>query len=249
MMLTIIIADDNSMELLYLRRFLENMEDVLVVGEAKDGHEAIKLTENLHPDVLMLDIEMPGVNGVEVAREIKKQYPNIYIIFTTAHPDYAVEAFEVNSTDYLVKPYQLDRLSKSIERIKKDIESKTVNFKNIIKNLDDSDTIYVKQGMDLVFIDTDSIIFIEKINRKTSVHTTSGTHETSLNLDELGEKLDKKNFFRSFKSCIINLKMVERITISGENSYDVYFKNTDKKAFMSRTKKELLNRILEGEIK
>ena len=149
-----------------------------------------------------------------------------------------MEAFEVNSTDYLVKPYQLDRLSKSIERIKKDIESKTVN-------LNDSGTIYVKQGMDLVFIDTDSIIFIEKINRKTSVNTTSGTHETSLNLDELVDKLDEKYFFRSFKSCIINLKMVERITISGENSYDVIFKNTDKKAIMSRTKKDLLSKILE----
>ena len=112
----VIIADDDSGMRLVERRMIERVEGFTLVGEAADGEELLQLVEEHRPQIVFLDVEMPGKTGVECARVIQDLDPHIILIFATAHDQYMADAFEVYAFDYLVKPFKLDRVMQTLER-------------------------------------------------------------------------------------------------------------------------------------
>ena len=112
----VIIADDNEDMRRIERKMIGKVEGFELVGEAKDGLELLELVEKLHPQIVFLDVEMPGKTGVEAARVIQDMDPGIIMIFATAHDQYMGDAFEVYAFDYLIKPFKVDRVLKTLER-------------------------------------------------------------------------------------------------------------------------------------
>ena len=118
-MLKVLIADDDPNMRLVIKKVLEEMDDIQVEGEADNGIDLIKMSEKLLPDIIFLDIDMPEKSGIDAAREIFHTNPHISFVFVTAYNNYTREAFELYAVDYLVKPFNLNRIKQTIEKISK----------------------------------------------------------------------------------------------------------------------------------
>ncbi len=234
-MLSVLIADDNEGMRMVLTKAIARAGHE-VVGEALDGHQAVELVEKLHPTVVFMDIEMPGLDGVEAARKIQDIDPRIFIIFATAHEEFRKEAFEIYAYDYLVKPFEVRRVSETLERIEKQrsgqvlppiapvpAESERKSSKLLLRH---------KDGLSLV--GTDEIILIQRENRSTAIYTPTEKHVTSETLSELEQRLPAGLFFRSHKSYIINVERITRIYPYGRWTYVVKLKDTELDALMTQ---------------
>jgi len=231
---------------LVLKKAVEKSGGFAIVGEAEDGSAALRLFETLRPDVVFLDVEMPNISGVECARRIADIEPKTIVIFATAHTEYMPEAFEVYAFDYIVKPFKLDRLRQTLERIKAAGSVKqnvnedrranpvTAPRKLIIRN---------KEGISVV--DMDEIILIQREDRSTVIYTIHDRYVTSESLGELEEKLEYGVFFRCHKSYIINVNYISRIFPYGRWTYIVKLKGTDKDALMTRESYDRLEKLFE----
>ncbi len=118
-MMKVLIVDDEAPARARLRRLIDELEDVEVIGEAADGQAALEQQRDLQPDVLLLDIRMPGTDGMQVARALSKQEQPPAVIFTTAYDEHALEAFEAEALDYLVKPVRKERLQQALSRVQR----------------------------------------------------------------------------------------------------------------------------------
>lgn len=240
----VIIADDNDGMRLLLRKAIERVSGFGIVGEAKDGETALRLIESLKPQVVFLDVEMPVLDGIECAKRIIDFNPKIKIIFATGHEEYMPEAFEVYAFDYLVKPFKMERISQTLERIKNlhlmQEEHSIVDISNQKKVLK---KIIIRNKEGVSFIDMDDIIMIQREDRSTAVYTENDRYITSEGLTELEEKLDRTIFFRSHKSYIINLTMISKIFPYGRWTYIIKLKNTVKDALITSDKYEELQKL------
>lgn len=244
MKLKVLIADDDSGMRLVLKKVILKVEGFELVGEAENGEAALSFAELLQPDVVFLDVEMPILNGVECAKRILDIQPKTIIIFATAHEEYMPEAFELYAFDYMIKPFKVDRLLQSLDRIKElrdkqneyTVQRSTRDEKSLDKLL-----IHNKEG--LSFIDTSEIILIQRENRSTVIYTANERYVTSEGLSELEERLNKTFFFRSHKSYIINLSMIHKISPYGRWTHVIKLKNTDKDALLTHDKYEELQKI------
>lgn len=239
-----LIADDDPGIRLILRKAVEKYPGFSVVGEAQDGKTALRLFEELRPEVVFLDVEMPLINGVECAKRMSDINPRTIFIFATAHEEYMPDAFQVYAFDYLLKPFKLERLAQTLKRIssseackdelqpnKPHIPSKAPG-KLIIRN---------KEGISLV--DTADIILIQREERSTVIYTADSRYTTSESLGELEERLDGLVFFRSHKSYIFNINALSSIYPYGRWTYLVKFKGTGKDALLTREKYEELEKL------
>ncbi|XAJ18182.1 Protein-glutamate methylesterase/protein-glutamine glutaminase [Moorella humiferrea] len=240
-MLTAIIADDNVAERTYFCGLLRETQKVKVVGEAADGLAALDLASHLRPDIAFLDIQMPGPNGLEVAREIMTTVPLTLIVFFTAHSGYAANAFEINSVDYLLKPFDAFRVRKALARIEEKLALRQVNKRSQKLN-----KLALKSRGEMILIDLNEIVFIEKSGKNTTiVHTVKRDFTTSQTIGELEQQLEGNDCFqRVHKSYLINLNMVERISPFADNSFVVRFAGYKKDALISRNNIELVKKHL-----
>jgi len=242
--LKILIADDNLGSRLLVRDYLSKVEGIEIAGEAASGDEALSLAKKLRPDVIFLDVDMPGQNGIEVARELIDIFPDIYIVFITAYPDYALEAFELYSFDYILKPIDEERVVKTINRIGERSKGQEAELAGLLKAFTKPNRLSIKKGHEFIFIDIEDVIFIEKNNKKTIIHTVKGHHDTYETLNDIEKRLQGKTFFRSHKSYLINLKMVDRIIPWANGSYLIKFRNTNSDAILSRSQAKMLPEVL-----
>jgi len=240
-----LIADDDSGMRLVLKNAVEKSGGFSIVGEAEDGSAALRLFETLRPDVVFLDVEMPNISGVECARRIADIEPKTIVIFATAHSEYMPEAFEVYAFDYIVKPFRLDRLRQTLERIKtagsvkQDVsDSKRANPVIAPKKL------IIRNKESISVVDMDEIILIQREDRSTVVYTIHDKYITSDSLSELEAKLENGLFFRCHKSYIINVNYISRIFPYGRWTYIVKLKGTDKDALMTRESYDKLEKLL-----
>ncbi|MBQ9943029.1 MAG: response regulator transcription factor [Clostridia bacterium] len=242
MQMNVLIADDEPGMRLILRKKIEKTEGFTLVGEAVNGEEAVSLFQELHPQVVFLDVDMPKRNGIECARAIQDMNPAAIIIFATAHEEYREEAFEVYAFDYLVKPFNLERLEQTLERIlktRKPAQSKPLPKPAVVKPVEGRLMLKHKDG--IAFIDQQEILLVQREDRATVIYTEDGQrYLLSETLSETEARLDPAIFFRCHKSYIINLRRIRNITPYGRWTYVVQLEKTDHDALITYQKYEEL---------
>lgn len=203
-----LIIDDERLARQELKKLLSQYKEIEVVGEAANAETAIENIEQLKPDVIFLDIQMPGKNGFELLEEISG-LPEI--IFVTAYDEYAIRAFEVNALDYLLKPIQASRLNETIKKLlQKDTAEKTENKINN-QILTDEDQVFVKDGEKCWFVKLSDIRLFESEGNYVRVHFDTNRPLILRSLNNLDERLSNKSFFRASRKHIVNLKWIESI--------------------------------------
>ncbi len=248
-MYKVLVVDDEKPareELVYSIDKFKNFE---VVGEAANGAETIKKVMEYNPDLVLLDIKMPDMDGFSVARElIQLPFPP-KIIFVTAYDEYAVKAFEINAVDYLLKPVTEKRLSSSLTRFMQQGNENQV--KKVIAMLqaeakeDKIQRIPVNKNEKIYIISTEDITYIETQGKNTIIHTKDDYYSCNSNLSELEQQLGRKSFFRVHRSYIINLNKIREVIPWFHNTYQVKMDNSEEPIPVSRKHinklKELLN--------
>ncbi len=246
MELKVLIIDDDEGMRLVLKKILNRAEGFELAGEAGSGETGLSLVESLSPHIVFLDVEMPGMGGIECAKRIIEIAPKTFIIFATAHENYMSDAFKVYASDYLVKPFNVGRILSTLERIKNIFISREDDGLKKAPPACGKDALVklvIKSKEGISFIDCKDIIFIERENRNTIIHTVDEKVVTSEGLSEIEERLDKTLFFRSHKSYIINLSMIYKIYPYGRWTYTVKLKNTEKDALLTHDRYEYLERL------
>lgn len=243
----VVIADDDAGMRLIERKMIEKVEGFSLAGEAENGDQLLDLVEDIHPQVVFLDVEMPGKTGVECARLIQDMDPSIVMIFATAHDQYMGDAFEVYAFDYLIKPFKVDRVMQTLERARDRIgrlnerplpelphqPPKVATGRLMLRH---------KEGVS--FLNMSDILLIQRENRATVIYTAGGgRYVTSESLGETEARLDPNVFFRCHKSYIINLNQISNITPYGRWTYVVRLNGTQNDALITHEKYEELERI------
>lgn len=240
MSITVLIAEDDPAMRHILRKALEEIPDVIVTGEAEDGLETVRLVKQLAPQVVFLDVVMQGKDGLDAARKICKFSPKTTLIFATAYENFTHQAFEVYAFDYLIKPFKIDRIRKTMERIRANLtEAKQVQNASVSSPQAGAvpAKILIKEEGKQIFTNVRDIIFLTREGRSIAIHTTGGKFfKTTETLESLEQKLSDHSFFRSHRGFIINLNMVKEIQPWGRKTYKVILKNTKESAIMTKAR-------------
>ncbi len=203
-----LIIDDERLARNELRRLLEAHPFINIMGEAVNGEDAVEKINELKPDLVFLDIQMPGKNGFEVLTSLDKHVPEV--IFTTAFDDYALKAFEFNAADYLLKPIEPARLADAIKRLSIEEEDRPQPLE-IPSLLYESDRIFVKDGDRCWFVELGSVRLFESLGNYVRIYFDNHKPMVLRSLNSLEDRLDPKVFFRANRKHIINLKMIDSI--------------------------------------
>jgi two-component system, LytTR family, response regulator len=205
-----IIIDDERLARLELKKLLQDFPEVEVVDEAANADEAITKIESQNPDLIFLDIQMPGKTGFEMLSELEK---SPQVIFTTAFDQFALKAFEVNALDYLLKPVEPKRLADAIQKLQfndsKDLRGDAVITNNSI--LTENDQVFVKDGERCWFVKLSDIRLFESVGNYAKVFFANNKPLILKSLNALEERLDEKTFFRANRKHIVNLRMIEKV--------------------------------------
>lgn len=208
---TAIVIDDERLARNELKKMLGEYPEIEVIAEAANADEGIRLIEELVPDLIFLDIQMPAKTGFDLLVELET-VPSV--IFTTAHDEYALKAFEVNALDYLLKPIDPKRLSDAIQKISwfDDREISSVEVKVENKSfLSDNDQVFVKDGEKCWFVKLSEIRLFESVGNYARVFFGTNKPLILKSLNSLEERLDPKTFFRANRKHIVNLRMIEKV--------------------------------------
>jgi two-component system LytT family response regulator/two-component system response regulator LytT len=220
-------------ELIYLIKKIGGIE---VCGEASSANEALQRIKELKPSLVFLDIQMEPVNGIVLARKIMEAPHPPFIVFATAYDKYAVEAFEINAMDYILKPFSEGRIRTTIERIVDKLkENEPHNADNkeqlleLLEKITEKKTfekIPVWQGDRIILLDPEDIVFIVSTEGKNTVlKTMTGEYEANYSIGEMEEKLTHRFFFKPHRSYIINLNYIKEIEPWFHNTYQLVMKN------------------------
>ena len=205
-----IIIDDERLARTELKKLLQDFPDVEIVDEAANAEDGVAKIESLQPDLIFLDIQMPGKTGFDMLSELDRA-PQV--IFTTAYDEYALKAFEVNALDYLLKPIEPKRLAEAIQKLQlsdhREVKTEGENFNNSI--LTEADQVFVKDGERCWFVKLNEIRLFESVGNYAKVFFGTNKPLILKSLNALEERLDEKTFFRANRKHIVNLRMIEKI--------------------------------------
>jgi two-component system LytT family response regulator len=209
-MIKAIIIDDERLARTELRKLLTEHPEIEVIGEAANADEGMEKIESLNPDLVFLDIQMPGKTGFELLAELDRT-PNV--IFTTAYDEYALKAFEVNALDYLLKPVEPKRLTDALQKFHAlEERENNVNPANVNKTiLAESDQVFVKDGERCWFVKLSDIRLFESVGNYAKVYFAGNKPLILKSLNALEERLDEKVFFRANRKHIVNLRLIDKI--------------------------------------
>ena len=178
----ILIADDDPGMLLLMRKLIERAEDYQLAGEAQNGEELLSLYEKFRPEVVLMDVEMPGMSGIDCARIIQDKNPKAVLVFATAHEQYMKSAFEVYAFDYLVKPFPVERALNTLRRIRERLlESAAAQAVNARPRPRQAPARLMLKSRDgLSFVDIEDILLVQREERQTVIYTVNdGRYVTS----------------------------------------------------------------------
>ncbi|MET0535898.1 MAG: LytTR family DNA-binding domain-containing protein [Steroidobacter sp.] len=226
-MIRILIADDESPARDKLQRWLGEQSDIEVVARSEDGLQAAAAIEQLRPDVAFLDIQMPGLNGLEVAAQLEQDTAPL-IVFVTAFDEHAVKAFDLSAVDYLLKPYDKDRLLRSLVRVRDRLgsgESRATAVTTARGQTGSSDRLLVPEGERLQLIDSTAIDWLEADDNYVHVHTANRDYLLRRTLQDLLSQLGEERFARIHKSAAVNISAVSSFTPLFKGDYEVLLRN------------------------
>lgn len=256
-----LIVDDEELGRRVLRTLLASEDDIEVVGEAASAAEARRKISEQRPDLVFMDIEIPGGSGIEVVQQIEEPLP--YVIFVTAHPEFALPAFELQAMDYLVKPVQRPRFAGSILRARQRIAERRVAGL-AMQIMDAAGSVNGERAADLATpsakyanqmtirirrrmfsLEVSDISWIQGASQYSRVHAKGGEYLLSRTLASLECELDPKRFFRIHRSAIVNAAHVREVRSSGDGRYNIYL-HGGQALPMGRARREILEKLLSG---
>ena len=204
-----IIIDDERLARNELKKLLEQHPDINIIDEASNVDEAIEKIDLSRPDLIFLDIQMPGKTGFDLLAEIEKS-PRV--IFTTAYDEFALKAFEVNALDYLLKPIDPKRLTDAIQKLQTEIALEQASLLGVNRGpLTEIDQVFVKDGERCWFVKLAEIRLLESVGNYAKVYFSTNKPLILKSLNALEERLDDRVFFRANRKHIINLHWIEKI--------------------------------------
>ncbi|UWG96950.1 LytTR family DNA-binding domain-containing protein [Dehalobacter sp. DCM] len=266
-----LIVDDESPARKELRYLLKPIEDVLIVGEAENALEAMELIENVDYSVIFLDINMPGLNGIELARKLSNSPDPPAVIFTTAHEEFAFDAFSVHAYDYLLKPVHPKRLDEALNTVRKRLkpvsqapkvskpplppipspsptvipDSKVESDKDDATEVRPLEVIAAENNGKTILIRPEEIIYISTDKDNVYVKTEGEFLLTRYTLRELESRLDQKTFFRTHRCYLVNIKKMRELIPYFNGTYTVVVQDKEKSEVpVSRTQARKLKDIL-----
>jgi two-component system LytT family response regulator len=204
-----IIIDDERLARNELKKLLQDHSDIEVIEEAANVDDGIEKIETLNPDLIFLDIQMPGKTGFDLLAEVEKA-PRV--IFTTAYDEYAIKAFEVNALDYLLKPVEPKRLADAIQKLHLEINKENAGLTGLNRGpLTEFDQVFVKDGERCWFVKLGEIRLFESVGNYAKVFFGTNKPLILKSLNALEERLDDRMFFRANRKHIINLRWIDKI--------------------------------------
>lgn len=249
-----IIADDEEQLRTYLKsRLSEIWPELVICGEARNGQEALALIEKHRPNIAFLDIRMPGLSGMEVARKIAG---SCWIVFITAYDQYAVEAFENEAVDYLLKPVTRKRLERTAKRLKEQIAASTkppMAFSEIVDrlmaNLQDIEKpgylqwLRVQQGDSIRLIPVDEVFYFKASDKYTMVISKEGESLIRKPIKELADELDPNEFWRIHRGTIVNAACISKVSRSLTGRSVIRLKGLSETLIVSRSYAHLFKQM------
>ncbi len=220
-----VIVDDEPLARQIVCEYLEDFPSINVVAECSNGKQAVKAINLKKPDIVFLDIRMPGMDGFEVLEHLT-YLPRI--IFSTAYSDFALKAFELNAVDYLLKPYDRDRFAKAMQRVIQLGHSRPDEYDRLLQLLQDvkihsehPDRFFVRLGKRIQSVQTNEIKWIEADGDYTKLHTSKEAFFCNLSMNSLEQKLDPSRFLRVHRSFMISKDAIESVKGDGEGGFIV----------------------------
>jgi len=248
--LRVLVADDEPLARRHLIQSLEKIRNVELCAQCCNGKEALSAVQRYEPDLLLLDIQMPGMTGFDLIRQLPPGYAQ-KVIFVTAYDKYAFKAFELNALDYLLKPVTLNRLEDALSRYKEGsfVSSAQGYRKKLLASLeslpvpDQQATITVHDGNQHLLLKVDLIDYVEAAGNYICIHYEDEVFVIRKTLKSLMENLDESVFVRIHRSTIINIRQVKAIRphINGEYLLTL---GDDKRVKVSRTYKDVISPLL-----
>jgi DNA-binding LytR/AlgR family response regulator len=256
--LRVVIADDERPARLFLKNILQEFEDVEIVGEAETGAEAVEIIKEIKPDLALLDLQMPEASGIDVVKILNKsQLP--LVAFVTAYDEYAVQAFELNAVDYLLKPIEKARLRETLNRAHERLEktdfreADATNLKAAVAAYEDTgdkgylERIPIRLPDEILLIPVSEIVSITADGELLHITNAQNKKYTiNFRLKDLEARLDAKTFVRLSRGALVNLEMIARIAPMPGGTYQVSLKNGQEIAssrFQSRILREKLLKL------
>ncbi len=243
--ISVLVCDDEKNIRSVLVKMVNRVPGFEVVGEAEDGEKALRIFDALLPKVVFLDVDMPGMTGVELAREIQDREPETILIFATGHEQYRGDAFEVYAFDYLLKPFDLVRVQETLLRISR-LQEKTeplLKAPEMERKPFEPPRLMLRHREGVSFLDQEDILLIQREDRATVIYTRDeGRYVVAETLGELEARLDKDTFMRCHKSYIVNIRHIRDITPYGRWTYVVRFNGSRRDALITSEKFEELQK-------
>ena len=241
----ILIADDDAGMRLVMRKLAQAAEGYALVGEAANGRELIELYDKLRPEVVLMDVEMPEMTGIECAQAIQERDPRCVLVFATAHEEYMKNAFEVYAFDYLVKPFPMERAMQTLARIRDRLRAPAAEILSPKGPAVDTvpGRMMLRHRDGVSFLDLREIAMVARENRTTVIIMQDGTrYEVGDGMADLDERLPDDLFFRTHKSYIVNLNLIESIAPYGRWTYIVKLKGLKDDALITHERFEELQK-------
>jgi two-component system LytT family response regulator len=215
----VLVADDEPLARERLAGLLSQEPDIEVVGQARDGEEAVTAIHDDSPDLVFLDVQMPQMNGFDVIEAVGSDKMPL-VIFVTAYDQHALKAFQVRALDYLLKPFDRERFKDALSRARKQLERDENGdlgrrllalVKDLRRDQPKSDRLVVKSGGRLFFLRTDEIDWVEAAGNYVRLHVGPGSHLLRETMNAIEGRLDPEKFFRIHRSRIVNMERIQEL--------------------------------------
>ena len=232
-----VIIDDERFSREELSYLLSSYKEIEIIAELDSAEAGLTIVAKNEPDVVFVDIEMTGLNGIEFAKITSQLKKPPIIVFATAFPNYAVDAFAANATDYLLKPFEEKRLTETIDRIKL-LMNKVKQPQSLLK-------LAVHEDDRIIYIEPNSILYASRNDRDTIIQTDKGKYTSKYTLKELEEKLTGHNFYRTHKSFIVNVSQISEVSAWSSSIYHIRVNGLTEQIPLSRNYVKELRELLE----
>ncbi len=229
-LIKVLIIDDEKLAREITKKYLSDNNEVEIIGEASNGFDAIKIINEQKPDLIFLDIQMPKLTGFEMLDLIDN--PPV-IIFTTAYDNYALQAFEANAVDYLLKPFSKERFDEAVQKAFVYLHNKLKqnSIQNLIKHNDETkkfiNRVVIKDGPKINIVPIDKIRWLEAQDDYVMVHSDNGKHLKQKTMKYFENHLDPKYFVRIHRSYIVNIDFINHLEMNEKESYKIILKNNN----------------------